>query len=514
MTRTGLVPALLASLLTAACAGLNLPGEGGGAAARRFEQVRTSPPELRAFLAAMPKGADLHSHLSGATYAESFIRMATAHNLCLDVAAATYTNPPCTGKMVPATSLPENQTLYTQTVNSQSLRDFVPASGWSGHDQFFSAFRRFGAAAGSPGGTGDMLAEVVGRAGNQHVLHVELMLTAGDSDAVRVLADKVGWNGDAAGTMSRLMEAGLGDLIPGARGALDGAEARMRQLLGCGGANEAPGCFVSVRYLQQVSRNSTPARVFAQTLFAFILAQSEPRVVGVNFVGPEDYRIARTDYTLHMQMIDALRRVMPTMNVALHAGELTLGLVPPEDLRFHIRQAVELGHARRIGHGVDIMYEDDPWDLLREMAGRHVAVETNLSSNEGILGVWGAAHPFPVYRRAGVPTVISTDDEGISRSDLTNELHIAVLTFGLSYADLTGLARNSLEYSFLPGASLWADAGTWGRAAPCAGFDADRAAAPPAACSALLEASEKARVQWRLERALAAFERDVAAGRL
>src|SRR5579864_6639421 len=42
--------------------------------ARAFEAARSSPLNLRAFLARMPKGADLHNHLAGAVYAESWIR--------------------------------------------------------------------------------------------------------------------------------------------------------------------------------------------------------------------------------------------------------------------------------------------------------------------------------------------------------------------------------------------------------------------------------------------------------
>ena len=53
-----------------------------------------------------------------------------------------------------------------------------------------------------------------------------------------------------------------------------------------------------------------------------------------------------------------------------------------KNLLFHVRQAVELGHAQRIGHGVHIMYETDPYSLLREMAQKRVAVEINLTSND------------------------------------------------------------------------------------------------------------------------------------
>src|SRR5690606_9778653 len=131
-----------------------------------------------------------------------------------------------------------------------------------------------------------------------------------------------------------------------------------------------------------------------------------------------------------MRMIAHLRRAHPEVPVTLHAGELSAGMVPPEDLRFHIREAVEVAGARRIGHGVDIMHEEDAIGLLEEMARREVLVAINLTSNDVILGVAGSRHPVPVYRRFGVPLALSTDDEGVSRSDLTQEYIRAIEDFG------------------------------------------------------------------------------------
>ncbi len=146
------------------------------------------------------------------------------------------------------------------------------------------------------------------------------------------------------------------------------------------------------------------------------------------------------DYTLQMRMIEYLHSVYPAVHISLHAGELAPGLVPPEGLRFHIRQAVEIAHAERIGHGVDAMYEDSAPALLKEMAAKHIMVEINLSSNEGILGVKGMDHPFPYYRDAHVPVALSTDDEGVSRIDITREYTRAALDYHLTYADLKQLA--------------------------------------------------------------------------
>ena len=71
---------------------------------------------------------------------------------------------------------------------------------------------------------------------------------------------------------------------------------------------------------------------------------------------PEDGFISMRDYTLQMKMLDYLHSVYPKVHITLHAGELAPGLVPPEGLRFHIRQAVELGarRAHRPRRGRDV----------------------------------------------------------------------------------------------------------------------------------------------------------------
>src|ERR1019366_9149593 len=175
------------------------------------------------------------------------------------------------------------------------------------------------------------------------------------------------------------------------------------------------------------------------------------------------------DYELHMKMVGFLHGLYPKVHITLHAGGLAEGLVPPDGLCCHIRLAVEEAHAERIGHGVDVMHEDRPYELLKEMAAKHVMVEINLTSNDVILGVTGKDHPFPVYRRFGVPVALSTDDEGVSRIDLTNEYVRAAETYSMRYADLKQMVRTGLEHSFLPGASLWREPDIFTRnATPCA----------------------------------------------
>jgi adenosine deaminase len=135
--------------------------------------------------------------------------------------------------------------------------------------------------------------------------------------------------------------------------------------------------------------------------------------------------------------------------VALHAGELWLGLVPPPDLTFHIREAIEIAGARRIGHGVSITFERDMEELLTEMRSRPVAVEINLTSNDLILDVYGHEEPLDTYVAAGVPVVLSSDDAGVSRITLGNEYFRAARDYGFGYRLLKAIARNALIYSFL-----------------------------------------------------------------
>ena len=460
----------------------------------QFARLKKSPPELRAFLYKMPKGADLHNHLSGAIYAESFLRAAAEDHLCIDSTALAIVPPPCgTGRVDAAQTLTDNN-LRNAVIDSLSMRNFV-AGRQSGHDHFFATFDKFG-----PVDSGDHVAEVAQRAGDQNESYIELMALSGGG-SVSSLGRAAGLDDDFDLTRQKLEAAGLQSQVAALSSRVTAMDLRRQRTLGCQGNPASPACRVQVHYVYQVLREFSKEQVFAQILAGFALATSDPRVVAVNFVQAEDGVTSMGDYHLQMRMVDYAKRVYPRVHITLHAGELAPGLVPPDGLLFHIREAVELGHAERIGHGVDIMYERDAPALLKEMKDRHIAVEINLTSNDVILGVKGDQHPFPVYRKYGVPVVLSTDDEGVSRSQLTEEFQRAVLTYNLTYKDVKELVRNSLEYSFAPGASYWAK-GVYGtvNAACVAGK------ATPS-CVDFLRNNEKARLQADLEQRFTDFEK-------
>jgi adenosine deaminase len=134
----------------------------------------------------------------------------------------------------------------------------------------------------------------------------------------------------------------------------------------------------------------------------------------------------------------------------MHAGELTLGSVMPEDLSFHIRSAVMTANANRIGHGIDIGYETNSYQTLKMMATRKIPVEINLSSNEFILSVKENRHPILLYKQFGVPLVISTDDAGILRTNLTEQFVLLAKRYpSITYTDIKQYVFNSIEYSFI-----------------------------------------------------------------
>jgi hypothetical protein len=486
--------------------------------ARYLESVRKQPPLLLAFVHEMPKGGDLHNHLDGAIYAEDLIDFAASGGLCVDRTSSQLLAPPCdpcenyTAKPAAQCSYGDH-VLYNEMIDAWSMRNWNSSEG-PGHDHFFAAFDKFSLA--SHTHRAQAIAAATNRAGMDHLQYVEFMDTA-DGGAAGKLAGKIEW--DAAfgkedlskqewvQAREALLKAGLKDVAADTGKRLDADATRAQQILQCGTANASPGCSVTVRYLYQVLRGLSPQVVFTQILLGFELASSDPRFVGLNLVMPEDWYVPVHDFKEHMAMLDYLHSVYPKVHIALHAGELAAGLVPPEDLTFHIRASIEQGHAERIGHGVSVMNEKDPIGLLHQMAEKNVLVEIALTSNDEILGVSGDDHPLPIYMKYGVPVALATDDEGVARSDMTREYLRAVESYRLSYSDLKRMARQSLEHSFLPGQSLWADTKLVFRPITACKEDAPGAEKPSSSCAQFLGANEHARMQWELEGEFGKFEK-------
>ena len=418
--------------------------------AARFSLLRGDRTALRAFLQAMPKGGDLHVHLSGATYAEDIIAWAAKDGRCVREVDLILFDPPCGNQPAAADAL-KNQALYDRLIGAMSMRGFVPSSAApTGHDQFFGTFGKFRAE--TDRRIADMTVRLLRNYEASAVQYAEFMASFGTREDRQRLVNAIGNETNFEAMLATLKSNGLDDAVATARRQVADIIAQVDALRQCDAARTRPGCKAQFRYIAQINRNSAAADVFVQTTIAAALVRVEPWVVGLNFVGPEDWRMARENYADHMRMIGFLAKGLPgesAVPVALHAGELWLGLVPPEDLSFHIRQAVEVAGARRIGHGVSLAFEPSMDALTAEMRAAKVAVEINLTSNDVILGVRGRNHPLPAYLKARVPVVLSTDDAGVARIDLTNEYVRAARDYGLGYRRLKAIARNALIFSFL-----------------------------------------------------------------
>jgi hypothetical protein len=501
--RTWLAAASICSLVLVTSSAAQTPEQ---KTAHYLDSIRNQPSLLLAFLHDMPKGGDLHNHLDGAVYAEDFIDFAASSNFCIDRTTSNLIAPPCDScekyKEKPAIRCAyDDHVLYGQIVDAWSMRNWH-AGDESGHDHFFATFDKFIPVSNLH--VAEDVATVINRAAKEHVQYIEFMHTA-DGMASAQLGLKLGWNDDFAKMRDQLLTGGLKEVVAATSKTLSEDDAKARSELKCGTPEAEPGCSVTLRYLYQVLRGLPREAVFAQILLGFELASSDPRFVGLNLVMPEDWYVPIRDFNLHMQMMDYLHGVYPKVHITLHAGELAAGLVKPEDLQFHIRASVEKGHAERIGHGASVMSEKDALGLMKEMAARNVLVEINLTSNDQILGVSGDDHPLPIYMKYGVPVAISTDDEGVARSDMTHEYLRAVQAFHLSYTQLKRMTRQSVEHSFLPGKSLWASAnGDFRSTTPCA---SDIAGKPSHACTEFLDENERAKEQWKLEAAFAEFEK-------
>jgi adenosine deaminase len=467
-----------------------------------FESIKNNPPALHLFLKEMPKGGDLHMHLSGSSLPENMMRYAQQDNLCVNRNDwSVFSNASCPQADLLNQAILDKMS-YNSLIDAWSMHNFNVVGNESGHDHFFNTFGKYSPI--SKTHTGEMLSEVTERAAEQKELYLELMITP-DRKSASNLGKQLGWDPNFENMRQKLLAADFNQILKEISHNLDEAEALRNQLQGCETKQSRPGCQLTVRYLYQVAREQAPEMVFAQLLAGFESASRDTRIVGLNMVQPEDGPISTKDYSLHMQMVGFLHQKYPKVHISLHAGELNESLVAEEALKFHITEAVEVASAERIGHGVDILHENKAFELLKKMAKKSVMVEINLSSNDYILGIKGKNHPLALYLQQGVPVALSTDDEGVSLEPLTKQYERAVQDHQLSYLTLKTMVRNSLYFSFLPGKNLWAD-NHYEKMYPACKQSLSGKLNPE--CKDLLKLSKKAELQWILEKQFIAFEKN------
>ncbi|MCR5027842.1 MAG: hypothetical protein K6A31_01120 [Fibrobacter sp.] len=476
-----------------------------------FDSIKHNKAKLRQFIADMPKGAELHHHLTGAVYAETLFAIAYNQELYvnpdtgrLSVDAPDPKKYPDADKYIQLTAktFEPDENGYKKydfhftrisLIDKWSVRDYQPYKYPLGPDEyFFSLFGNFIAAAGNK-----YLPTIVHRlkvrAKEENLQYIETIGIAPSipKNAFLEQVDYDGYNEEfnlaclnfyknpenytnvICNLVYKILKIyeqqyeSKTSLIYNAvkQYVLDNQnilsvdkpdDNKQDAIAGKFDTTSVSDSDVVIRLQGYASRGGEPVDVLAQLYIVHrAMCLAPDLIVGCNLVAAENSENSMLYYKAHMMMLAILRNVFKNKtgkdypNVALHAGELTMGLVPPEQLTYHITDAVKIAHAKRIGHGVDIVFEHDSAELLEYMKQNNIAIEINLTSNEFILGVKGDSHPFSIYKDSGVPMVISTDDPGILRTSITEEYALAAYRYDLTYGDIRELVYNSITYSFL-----------------------------------------------------------------
>jgi hypothetical protein len=426
-----------------------------------FEKNRNNEAELTAFFSQMPKGGDLHHHYSGSIYAEPILEDAINEDFYLNIATMqVLKEKPSSGNWKLFSTLKSKGKLafYKQKIMQKwSVKDYNYVD-YPSDKLFFESFDKFSPAL--AGHFGEGLLELKNRAIKENVSYIETQFSTIACDInIDELTDynqklrQLAVNRDED-EIKQLLDCIYATLLK--KGASDYAEdfntnfvAKLHNELKIDDAR------FTMRYQNFVLRFMEPVDLFKNLVVAFISAESSPLMAGVNIVSPEDGETSMKDYWLQMVMFNYCHSRYPTVKYSMHAGELSLGIVQPEDLTWHIREAVYTAGAYRIGHGVDLAYEENPYELLRYMAKNSVAIEINLASNEFILNVKDSRHPFSLYKSFGVPIVIGTDDAGILRTNMTEQYVLLATRYkNVSYANIKQYVYNSIYYSFIKDESI------------------------------------------------------------
>lgn len=422
-----------------------------------LNSIRDNRALLTAFFQQMPKGGDLHHHFSGSVYAETYFDFVVNSDYWVNVKTlAIFDKLPSANPDIRKFSEIKaagglNEIRY-HLLRYWSVKDYF-AGDEASDKHFFDAFDKFDLA--SKGVPKEGLLEIKQRAKAENVQYIECMyrsakhgLDISDLKPYAVVLDSLQRQKNSSSLAivfdslyAQFMRKGIEGKV---QDYTQGIEKVHRELMLDDNA-------FTMRFQGYVTRVlEDQVTLFGNLVASFLSAERSNLIVGVNIVAPEDNPSSMRNYWLHMQMFKWCKQHFPKVKFSMHAGELTLGLVKPEDLNWHINAAVLEAGTNRIGHGVDLAHEAQVYDLLKVMQTQQIAVEINLVSNEFILNVKDDRHPITLYRNAKVPMVISTDDAGILRTNLTEQFVLLANRYkNITYTEIKQFIYNSIKFSFI-----------------------------------------------------------------
>ena len=430
-----------------------------------FSHLRTNEAALRIFFSAMPKGGDLHHHYSGSIYAEKYIEKAKSANAWINEVTLEI-NFDSSGTLMDKewkkflTLEKEIGEYAFQQILLKHLssKDYSRSDGITSYDDFFETFNRFGSSKNQIS-NGSGLLWLKQNAIHQKVSYIETML---ETIPCGKLPEVFNHLNDSLLIYQALNDTTkLFNLFNTLKNSLLNKsnklclENYLKELEKEHKRLQIDDSLFTLRYQTYVLRTLPPIQVLSQMINSFEAAKEDTLLVGINMVAPEHHPIALRDYRLHMRMFQYCIKTWPNVSVSLHAGELSEGLVSPENLHFHIQEAVDIAGAKRIGHGTALAFEQDVLSLIERMKAKKTIVEINYLSNRFILGSTHKNHPLYLYHKAKIPIVICTDDAGVLRTDHNGEFIQIALDFpGLTYTDFKEFAFNSINHSFIKGVAV------------------------------------------------------------
>lgn len=422
------VRVIVGALICWACAGVKAFEADGW-----FERFKTeaTDSQLYAFLYAMPKGGDLHNHLSGSAYPLWWYQAALDQ---ADNGYHYYTKTHIENCLAPDEQRPVYQPYYLLYHNITAQQyDALPAceqaeytalsaltepekTAWlnslrldkamEGRHEFFEKhWQRLNVLPRNPHLMAELLFLNMQAFGAEGLVYLETQMPVDGAQK----PDGTFYTPDEVADIYR---------------------ARLAQA-------DAKATGVTVRFQLSILRFARSAEQDLRRSYRFI--HNNPDYwVALNMVGRED-----NDKGYPLRFLSALREMRRSysgVKLSIHAGEV-------DEPNHHVRDTLLLG-ADRIGHGLNLITDPDTLLLMRN--GPYL-IEINLVSNLLLEYVSEyAQHPFPEYLRLGVPVALSTDDRGMWDSQITDEFFVAVKEYDLSWSELQLLHRNSIQYGFLP----------------------------------------------------------------
>lgn len=194
-----------------------------------------------------------------------------------------------------------------------------------------------------------------------------------------------------------------------------------------------------VRFLMDLSR--TFGIENAAKNLEYVLSCPNAYIIGVGLGGDEMKGPAR-DFT---KIFDEARQA--GLHVVVHAGE---DAGPDKaDGTNSIREALDLLHAERIGHGIAAVDDDSLIEYLRK---KQVPLEICVTSNvftERYTATY-EKHPVKKLFKEGVYITVNSDDPTFFNTTISRELYYFYKYLNFPVSDLIGLVRNGINATFHP----------------------------------------------------------------